>query len=305
VLALFAAGLVDATPAAADQPNLSQVQAKISALTAQLDKANEQYNTANVQLTHVRAQQAVVSKQLAATDAQVAVLRRKAGSYAANAYKGGDVGTLGSLSMMSSGSADQFLDQLTTLDALTSKAEAPLKQLQAVQAVQAAQNAKVTALATSAGTLVQTLAASKASFNSQLQPLLTLQAQMSPVYSDNSYHATAPPGSPADVRFAYAQLGKSYVFGAAGPDTWDCSGLTMAAYQQIGTSLEHSAHLQYQALTHVSQGSVRTGDLVFFYGFEHVGIAISHTQVIHAPEPGDSVKITNIGDMPFAGAARP
>jgi cell wall-associated NlpC family hydrolase len=205
---------------------------------------------------------------------------------------------------MSSGSADQFLDQLTTLDALTSKAEAPLRQLQAVQAQQAKESARINTLAASAGTLIQTLSASKASFNSQLQPLLTLQAQMTPVYSDNSYHATAPPGSPADVRFAYAQLGKSYVFGAAGPDTWDCSGLTMGAYQQIGKSLEHSAHLQYQALTHVSQGNVRSGDLVFFYDFEHVGIAISHTQVIHAPEPGDSVKITNISDMPFAGAAR-
>ncbi|WP_163569891.1 C40 family peptidase [Fodinicola feengrottensis] len=190
------------------------------------------------------------------------------------------------------------------MDALTSKAEAPLKALKAEQAVQAAQNTKLQGLVTSANTLVQTLTTSKASFNSQLQPLLALQAKMSPTFGDNSYHAIAPPGSPANVAFAYAQLDKPYVFGAAGPDTWDCSGLTEMAYQQIGKSLEHSAHLQYAALTHVSESDIRTGDLVFFYGFEHVGIAISHTQVIHAPEPGDSVKITNISDMPIAGVGR-
>jgi cell wall-associated NlpC family hydrolase len=304
-LALVSGGLVDSSPAAAANPNLGEVQAKITAITAQLDKANEQYNTANVQLGKVRTQQAAIGKQLAATRVQVSALRKQAGSYAAQAYKGGDMNALGSISMLSSGSASQFLDQLTTLDALTNKAEAPLRALQAVQAVQAAQNAKLTTLATAASTLVATLTSSKASFNAQLQPLLKLQAQMTPVYSDNSYHATAPPGSLPSVAFAYAQLSEPYVFGAAGPSSWDCSGLTEMAYQQIGKSLEHSAHLQYQALRHVSQSSVQAGDLVFFYGFEHVGIAISRTQVIHAPQPGDSVKITNIGDMPFAGAARP
>ncbi|WP_163508258.1 NlpC/P60 family protein [Fodinicola acaciae] len=304
VTASLLASLVSTTPASAapTQPDIGQVNAQIQALTQKLNTANEQYNTANVQLTKVKAQQATLGKQLAATQAQIAILQQQAGSYAVSAYKGGDMSMM--TSMMTSGSADQFLQQMTTLDALTAKAAAPLLQLRAAKKALDAQNAKLQALSTSATNLVTTLAASKQSFNAQLQPLMALQAKLSPNYDEGTTHAVAPPGSSPEVRFAFAQLGEPYVFGAAGPDSWDCSGLTMMAYQQEGISLDHSAHMQYAALKHVSRSQVQAGDLVFFYDFEHVGIAISNKQVIHAPQPGESVKISNIDIMPFAGAAR-
>ena len=115
----------------------------------------------------------------------------------------------------------------------------------------------------------------------------------------------APPaGSPADivVTYAKAQLGKPYVFNTAGPDSFDCSGLTRAAYQQIGVSLPHQSAMQATRGTAVDWRAepIRPGDLVFAFSsnntsvISHVGIAISATQWIHAPRAGDVVKVGTI-----------
>jgi cell wall-associated NlpC family hydrolase len=115
----------------------------------------------------------------------------------------------------------------------------------------------------------------------------------------------APPaGSPADtvVTYATAQLGKPYVFNTAGPDSFDCSGLTVAAYQQIGVSLPHQSAMQATRGTAVDWRAepIRPGDLVFAFSsnntsvISHVGIAISATQWIHAPRAGDVVKLGTI-----------
>jgi len=109
------------------------------------------------------------------------------------------------------------------------------------------------------------------------------------------------------VAFAKAQLGKPYVFGAAGPGSWDCSGLTMMAWRAAGVSLPHSAHLQYNDVAHkVSQADLQSGDLVMFYGgMHHVGIYAGNGMVIHAPRPGKSVEYLPMKYMSFAGAVRP
>ena len=115
----------------------------------------------------------------------------------------------------------------------------------------------------------------------------------------------APPaGSPTDIVVAYAkaQLGKPYVFNTAGPDSFDCSGLTLAAYQQIGVSLPHQSAMQSTKGTAVDWRAepIRPGDLVFAFSsnntsvISHVGIAISATQWIHAPRAGDVVKLGTI-----------
>jgi cell wall-associated NlpC family hydrolase len=109
------------------------------------------------------------------------------------------------------------------------------------------------------------------------------------------------------VAYAYAQLGKSYVFGAAGPNTFDCSGLTMRAWAQVGVRLSHSASVQMnQETTRISRSQLRPGDLVFFYSGGHVGLYIGNNNVIHAPKPGDVVKITSIDAMNgYSASGRP
>jgi cell wall-associated NlpC family hydrolase len=106
------------------------------------------------------------------------------------------------------------------------------------------------------------------------------------------------------VDTAMAQLGKPYVWAAAGPGSFDCSGLALYAYKAAGISLPHSAAMQSRMGTPVSLNALQPGDLVFFYGLGHVGIYIGGGNVVHAPHTGDVVKVTPVKYMPASSATR-
>ncbi|MGZ6885886.1 MAG: NlpC/P60 family protein [Acidimicrobiia bacterium] len=114
------------------------------------------------------------------------------------------------------------------------------------------------------------------------------------------------PNAAKAVAFAIAQLGKPYVFAAAGPDTWDCSGLTMMAWRQAGVTMPHFAAAQFAAFPHVSIDDLQPGDLVFFYPtIHHVGIYIGGGKMINAPHTGDVVRVASIYRGSLVGAVRP
>jgi cell wall-associated NlpC family hydrolase len=98
----------------------------------------------------------------------------------------------------------------------------------------------------------------------------------------------------AAVEFARDQLGESYVYGSAGPDTWDCSGLVQGAYAVSGVSLTHQTNAIWDETSAIDRGDLRPGDLVFYNGLGHMALYIGDGQVIHAPKPGDVVKIADI-----------
>ncbi len=107
------------------------------------------------------------------------------------------------------------------------------------------------------------------------------------------------------VGLAMQQLGKPYVWGAAGPDVFDCSGLVMFVYAQVGVSLPHNAAAMYSYGTPVGYNDLQPGDLVFFSGLGHMGIYIGGGQFIHAPHTGDVVKISFLADHGgYVGARR-
>ncbi|WP_328589241.1 C40 family peptidase [Actinomadura logoneensis] len=107
------------------------------------------------------------------------------------------------------------------------------------------------------------------------------------------------------LRLAMTKIGDPYVWGASGPSTFDCSGLVMWAYEQLGVNLPHYTGAQYNAGTHVSRDRLRPGDLVFFYpDLHHMGLYVGAGKILHAPHTGDVVKIDNMGGRPFAGAVR-
>ncbi|AKH84372.1 glycoside hydrolase [Streptomyces sp. CNQ-509] len=121
-----------------------------------------------------------------------------------------------------------------------------------------------------------------------------------------------PPADPAPSKsaqvlaFAEAQLGKPYVWGATGPDSYDCSGLTQAAWREAGISLPRTTYDQVNAGTQVAKADLQPGDLVFFYDdVSHVGIYVGNGQMIHASKPGDDVKYESIDYMPFHSGVRP
>jgi len=110
----------------------------------------------------------------------------------------------------------------------------------------------------------------------------------------------------AAIEFARAQLGKPYRYAASGPASYDCSGLTMAAYAAAGISLPHYSGAQYSMLPHVPLSAMLPGDLVFWGrgGSSHEGMYVGNGLMIHAPHTGDVVKIAPVYGSPV-GAARP
>ncbi|MFG3096100.1 NlpC/P60 family protein [Streptomyces sp. NPDC048202] len=119
--------------------------------------------------------------------------------------------------------------------------------------------------------------------------------------------ATPAPDSRASaaVAYAYRKLGSPYVWGATGPNAFDCSGLIQAAYRSAGISLPRTTYAQINAGRRVSRSQLRPGDLVFFYsGISHVGMYVGNGRMIHAPNPSAPVRVAPIDQMPFAGATR-
>ncbi|MEO7556003.1 MAG: NlpC/P60 family protein [Acidimicrobiales bacterium] len=107
--------------------------------------------------------------------------------------------------------------------------------------------------------------------------------------------APSPNGNvDAVIARAKAQLGKPYVWGAAGPDSFDCSGLTMYAWQAAGVSLPHYTGSQYAATRHISLDQLQPGDLVFYHNFGHENMYIGNGQVIDAPHSGAYVQIVSL-----------
>jgi cell wall-associated NlpC family hydrolase len=110
------------------------------------------------------------------------------------------------------------------------------------------------------------------------------------------------------VQSAMDQLGKPYVWGAAGPDSFDCSGLTLFAYAHAGISLPHYTGDQFNQGRHVGRGDLQPGDLVFFeQNLGHMGMYIGNGNFIHSPHSGDVVKISSMTgwyDQQYAGAVR-
>lgn len=113
--------------------------------------------------------------------------------------------------------------------------------------------------------------------------------------------STPPPpsgGAAKALAFARAQLGERYVWGAAGPDAWDCSGLTMGAWAAAGVSLPHYSAAQYAATTPITLGQLRPGDLVFWgrtpSSIHHVALYLGDGQIIHAPRTGRPVSIDSL-----------
>ncbi|MEU8824173.1 NlpC/P60 family protein [Streptomyces sp. NPDC048636] len=131
----------------------------------------------------------------------------------------------------------------------------------------------------------------------------------------NDGSGSSTPSSPAPsnstkaakaIAFAQAQVGKPYVWGATGPNSFDCSGLTQAAWKSAGVSLPRTTWDQVKVGTRVSTSDLEPGDLVFFYDdISHVGLYIGDGMMIHAPKPGDAVKKAPITEMPVYGSVRP
>ncbi|HVA60010.1 MAG TPA: NlpC/P60 family protein [Mycobacteriales bacterium] len=309
------AAVLPATAGAAPAASIGQVRAQIAALTVQEEQFTEAYDRSQVELAaaeqRVRELQDRVTRQLAATT------KARAGIAAlvSAAYRSGGFGQ--EMSVLTSSDPASFLtqasdleqisrNQTAALDAFVStlaeltQAQADVRHATEVQAWQTRQ------IAAARGRIESTITAERA-----LLSRLTAaqQAAVAPVAASRS-EARAPLSFniPVDgraaiaVRFAYAQIGKPYQWGGSGPDSYDCSGLTMQAWAAAGVALDHYAASQQSSTTPVSGGNLEPGDLIFFgYPAYHVGIYIGNGQMINALHSGTNVEIDSISGYTDAG----
>jgi cell wall-associated NlpC family hydrolase len=133
----------------------------------------------------------------------------------------------------------------------------------------------------------------------------SIAAPAPPNYNANPAAASNPRAQTA-VNAALSQVGKPYQWGGAGPNSYDCSGLTMWSWAHAGVSLPHSSSAQYSATARVSLGSLEPGDLVFYYSpISHVAMFIGNGQMVEAPYSGANVRVVPLRTADFAGAGRP
>jgi cell wall-associated NlpC family hydrolase len=242
-------------------------------------------------------------------EAAMAGSEKAVAQLAATGYMNGGLDP--TLEMLTSGDPDEFLGQASTVEQLDNEASMRLTTLQHEQV--AATRAQVTAqeeIAT-ANTIQSQINGKVKTIHAKLDVLnSSAMSQAMAVFSKTgSYPDIVLPeatnvGTTA-LRAALTQRGKPYVWGAAGPDSYDCSGLVMWAFAQEGISLPHYTGDQWNSGMHVSRADLEPGDLVFFFAdISHVGLYIGNGLMVDAPSTGQVVQVQPVFWNEYVGAVR-
>ncbi|MGH3746874.1 MAG: NlpC/P60 family protein [Micromonosporaceae bacterium] len=292
---------------ASAQPSKEELKERIDKAGKDLTVVVEKYNKARENFKASKEKIRKLSKKLKPLEKRVDALYGETGKIASAAYKGGQASAVDAL--LTSGSPATLADQLSTLGILADKQNKKIDSLNRAKADLDEKRTVIDEVLAKQTKIKNDLAAKKKKISGEVDKLKkTYVKAFGPLNPPTTDYGTPPyVGGQAQkiVNFAYAQLGEPYEFGAAGPGAWDCSGLTLGAYQQVGVSLPHSSGDQYNATARVSRGDLMPGDLVFYYSdLHHVGVYIGGGTVIHAPQPGEYVKKSSVYAMPYAGAGR-
>jgi cell wall-associated NlpC family hydrolase len=309
--------VVSAGPAAAaPQPSIRQVQKKLSRLMSQEDQAGQQYDQAAQAVASARQQLTLINREVTRDTAQFQAMRGQIAQLAAAAYENGTMTSMGAL--LTSSSPQTVISQASMLQQLSSTQSAELKEfIAAARQVTTAQRtarrdeAAVAALEKKRLTRKKIISSAVAQEQTLLNQLTGAQQILLSGGGVTTGTYTGPTNTAGEkaVAFAYLQLGKPYVWGATGPDYYDCSGLVQAAWASAGVSIPRDTYSQYAALPHVPMSAIQPGDLIFFDGLGHVGIFVGNNTVIDAPQAGEDVELISLSSPWYAstlvGAARP
>jgi peptidoglycan DL-endopeptidase CwlO len=223
---------------------------------------------------------------------------------------------------LTSDSADSLVQQMATLDMVASHVEGVIADAAAAQDAAAAAQAAADQSSAQAQASLAQLQQQQAQLQQQADQYQTQFEQLSDAEQSTVTTALAGPtltppstaslvaGAPSDtiataIRTAMAQLGDPYVWGATGPDGFDCSGLTSYAYAAAGISLPHSSKAQSQMGVAVSRADLQPGDIVYFYSpVSHVGLYIGGGMMVQARTFGHPVAVTSVDMAGYAGARR-
>lgn len=317
---------------------LEEVKERVDELHHEAEVAAERYHQATDELDDIERRLAKAEENVARQEARLKELIAEIGDFAAATYRSGGIDP--TMQMLLADDPDEYLAQAAVLDAYTRQQgeqlhevaaqrqrleqdsllyDEELARLEAVQEQLAEEKAVAEELLGEAQGLLDNLEAEErarleAEQREAEEAALAARedaAEQESRSSDRDESSDAPASGKGQVAvdFAMAQLGDPYVWGGTGPDGWDCSGLTQAAWAAAGVSLPRSSYQQIGVGTRVSWENLRPGDLLFFYSpISHVGIYAGNGQMVHAVNPGTPVSLVELEGYyrsNFSGATRP
>jgi len=292
---------------AAPAPSINQVQAEINSLQGKVDKIGEQYDAAGQQLAAAKTRLAQVAKQSDRAQQQYNTASAALAAVAVSAYENsGETSVIG---LLTSGNPDAVLSQASLLLQIEGTHNEEAQQLLTFANELSSMKEQRQRTESGVAQLAAQYAAQKASMTKlldrQKSVLDGLTAQQQTEVAANSvggsitgdvtttpiaYTGTTSTQAGKAVQFAYAQLGKPYVWGATGPGAFDCSGLMYAAWQAAGVTLPRDTYEEWAELPHVPLSSLQPGDLILYNGESHVAMYVGDGYIIDAPHTGAVVE---------------
>jgi cell wall-associated NlpC family hydrolase len=316
----FSAQAANAAPS--EKPTKDEVKAKVDKLYEQAEQATEKYNGAKEKQEKLQKEISTIQDNVARGQEELNELRDSIGLAAAAQYRTGTIDS--SLQLFLSSNPDDYLDKASTADQLSAQQVEALKKIQEKQRELAQERSEASeklkdlaSTRTELGKKKQEVQAKLAEAQKLLNSLTAaekaaLAAEQERANRSSTERVDLGDDSSASGRAAAAfsaaqsKIGSPYVYGASGPSSFDCSGLTSWAYAQAGVSIPRTSQAQANAGTRIySQSDLRVGDLVLFYGdLHHVGFYAGNGQVLHAPRTGTTVRYESINNMPFQFGVR-
>ena len=296
-------------------PTPEEVERQIDAKGNEIEPISEEHNAVKIKLDVEKKKAEALATQLAPLEAEVAKTRGRVSVYADYMYRGGRAANISA--MLSTDGPSAFANRMMSMDQVArfyndrigqvldakAKLDEAKKPLDAVVAqlatLEAEQQGRISTIEAEIKNLDKIRLAAYASGEGT--------GDLKPVPCPTTY-----PGGPAGtaIKFACAQIGKRYVFAADGPDSYDCSGLTMAAWAQAGVKLPHNAKAQRGVVPSVSRSELRPGDLVFYYSdLHHVGMYAGFANgthwIVHASRAGVPIQMRKMDNGSIHSYGRP
>ncbi|MEV0384425.1 NlpC/P60 family protein [Nonomuraea sp. NPDC050643] len=296
------------------QPTVRQAKAKLDKLNDKADKVVDRYNTATERFKTAKSAYTKLNDGYKRKLQTVATLRSQLVGMAVDTYKvGGDVTSMPGL--MGSDNPGSFLAGMALAGQLSQERSQKLAAFDRENRGLKLERDKAEKALTEADRERDAVEKERAEVRkliAQQRKLLDKLGAFNPGNPNSvgiKYTGPASGSAAAVLRFAYAQVGKPYIFGGTGPRGFDCSGLTQAAWRAAGVSLPRTTWQQWSwgAARKVSLEALQPGDLIFSEGLGHVSIYAGNGQIVHAPQTGDVVKVVNLSayGRNLVGAIRP
>ncbi|MGN9844436.1 NlpC/P60 family protein [Nonomuraea sp. H19] len=314
-VALAAAVLVaNAGAAVAAPPSPAKARAKLVKLNEQADQLVEQYNQATETYKTAKKKHDVLNAELGRKDAQADALRRDLVTAAVGDYQTGPI--TGWQRFAFQDSPEATLSGMASLDQLAQARAAKVRAFEAATKELRDRRDEAQRVLAEADTARDKVRDQKAKVDKLVAEQTKLLRRLGAFRAGNpnstgiKYTGPASGNARLALQFAFAQVGKPYQYGAEGPSSFDCSGLTQAAWRTAGVELPRTTWTQWSwgAPRRVPLDALQPGDLLFSKGLGHMGMYAGNGKMVHAPQTGDVVKVVDLDDYwrnRLLGAIRP